>query len=503
MFNQTAVNRSFWRATAHTASYTKLGQDVTVDVMVAGGGIAGVLTAYLAAKEGKTVALVEAREVGGGTTGGTTAKLSAQHELIYADLLQTYGLDVAKLYYQANAEGLQLIRDLVKDLAIECDFEPMTSYVYSQKGKHARQLEQEAEAYKKVGAPGDVQQEMPLDIGRHLDTDSVLTMENQAQFHPVKFLNGVLHALEDEGGHIYQHTMVEDVQKRGDSFRVTTNTPYTITAKQVIIATLFPAMDPHSFYSNRLKPVTSHLLAFPSDKHLGGGMYISADDPKRTVREAWDGKRSYLLVGGETHPTGDSHSTEERYATLLHYAQQTFGTGDPVDYWSEHELLTPDRLPYVGILDEEQEGMYVMTGFNKWGLTNAGVSSKLIVDLLLGKDNPYEKLFHPHRSWSTETAGGSDANGNTAPSLTEQVKELAAGDAFTTEVEGKQTGIYKDDRGTVHYLDLSCTHLGCEVRWNDGDATWDCPCHGSIFSGSGEVLAGPAKQPLQRVKPPQ
>lgn len=489
-------NRSYWRVTAPGVSYPKLANDVEVDNVVVGGGISGILTAYLLAKSGKSVALLESRELVGGTTGGTTAKLTSQHELIYDKLIQREGLNIAKLYYEANQDGLRLIESLVDEYRIDCGFERMDSYLFSQDGSTTHDLKKEAEAYQRIGIEGGTTDSIPLDV----EVASALVMKNQAQFHPVKFLHGILRELDSMGARIYQHTKYMGTERSRDQLIISTDTPFTVTCKQVVLATLFPVEDPHSFYSNTMKPVTSHLTVFSSPNLFVKGMYISNDGSKRTFRGAHDEDQHVLIIGGETHPTGDTKSTIERYESIQKFAEEEFGLTDMLGYWSEHELITPDLRPYIGQIEEDDEQMYVMTGYNKWGLTAAAAGAQLITDMITGRDNCFAELFNPQRqryNKESEKNGGKD----TILQLSQQAALLETGQAKRFEINGQATGMYKDINRNVHYVDLSCTHLGCEVKWNDGDQTWDCPCHGSIFDGTGKVLAGPAKLPLKRVNP--
>lgn len=497
MDNLQGENRSFWRVTEHGVSYPKLAQDIEVDTAVIGGGISGILTAYFLAKRGKSVALLEARELVGGTTGGTTAKLSSQHELIYDKMIQLGGVELAKQYYEANQTGLRLIEELVTEHVIDCGFQEMDSYVISQHGTNTQNLEKEAAAYEKIGIEGGMTDSVPLEF----NVASALVMKDQAQIHPVKFLHGVVREIDQMGGHIYQHTKYMGTERNGGQLTLQTDSPFTVTCRQVVLATLFPVEDPHSFYSNTMKPVTSHLTAFESPHTFVRGVYISDDTPKRTFRGAQDGNRHVLIVGGETHPTGDANSTVERYKAIRQFAKEEFGLTEMIGYWSEHELTTPDKRPYIGPIEEGDDQMYVMTGYNKWGMTAAAAGAQLIADLITGENNRFEELFSPQRSLPEKNNDDSGQSNDAFKSLLQRAERLEKGQADQFKQNGKPIGIYKDINANVHYLDLHCTHLGCGVRWNDGDQTWDCPCHGSIFDGTGEVLAGPAKQPLKKVNP--
>ncbi|KRG13782.1 hypothetical protein ACA29_07815 [Lederbergia galactosidilytica] len=490
----TKQSHSFWTSTVEVPSYPTLSESRETDVTIVGGGISGILTAFLAAKAGLSVILLEARDLVSGTTGGTSAKLTAQHHLIYGDLLNKYGIELAKLYYQANKEGLHFIESLVKKYDIDCDFEKMDAYVYAQTKDESNQLEKEAEAYIKLSINGELKKDCPFDW----DIDSALVMKDQAQFHPVKFSLAMLKEIKQLGGRIYQNTVVTELKKEGDCIQLTTNSGYTVTCKHTVFATLFPTYDPDSFYADHLQPVTSHLLALRYPQEFPGGMYISVDPAVRSIRHTKESNEEYLLIGGETHKTGDQHSTFDRYQQLAEFAAQKFNASEVCAYWSEHDLVTEDRIPLIGVLTSEEENIYTITGLNKWGLTNAAVGANLICDLITKQENRYEDVFAPNRVQKKADKERQEQ----ASSLQSKAVHLKNNQATTIEIGDQQIGLFKDQKGDIHYLDLkTCTHLGCGVHWNDGDQTWDCPCHGSIFSPTGKVVAGPALKDLDSVNP--
>ncbi|GKV69227.1 putative Rieske 2Fe-2S iron-sulfur protein YhfW [Sporosarcina sp. NCCP-2716] len=493
MENEDVKQHSIWKTTGGGVSYPRLAQDIEVDTAVIGGGISGVLTAYLLAKEGQSVALVEAREIGNGCTGGTTAKLSAQHQLIYAELIEREGLDIAKQYYEANMEGIRHIGKIVEEHGVDCDFKEMDAFVFTQEHANVAELRKEADAYRQIGIDGGMTDDIPLP----LDTEGALMMHGQAQFHPLKFLHGLLREFKSMGGHIYQHTRYMDKDYTDSGLLLTTDTNFTITCRQAVLATLFPVEDPHSFYSDTLKPMTTHLTAIPAPESLTHGMFINVDDPMFTFRSTYEDGEPILVIGGKTHPTGNGESTDAKYESIRNFAQREFGITGIRNGWSEHDMMTPDRRPFIGPIEKGDDKIYVMTGYNKWGFAFSGTASRLITDLITGRDNRHTGLLSPGRdlsSWKQD-------DGTSGNSVLDDAARLKNGEARKFEQDGKPAGMYRDETGELHFLDLACTHLGCEVGWNDGDETWDCPCHGSVFEGSGGVIAGPAKLPLKPIRP--
>ncbi|MFC3038870.1 FAD-dependent oxidoreductase [Virgibacillus xinjiangensis] len=495
--NQT---QSFWRATADQLKYKQLDENINVDVAIVGGGIAGITAAYLLAKRGKKVALLEARELVNGTTGNTTAKLTAQHNLVYDELINRYGQDWAKLYYQANMEGIALIKQLSEELQIECDLEEQEAFVFTQEEENRSKLMKELDAYEKLGIEGDFLEDLPLS----LDIEAALMMRNQAQFHPMKFLNGLLGELVQLDAKIYDYTRVVEIENK-DHILCHSEQGYKVTSNQVIVATHFPIHEPDKFYSGNLNPEGSYALALKVNNELNefpDGMYINTDLPRRTLRKMNKEGEDYILVGGESHPVGDGTSSEQRYEKLATYAKENFGEEEIVYRWFSHDYISPDRMPFVGLLNPQEDGIYTATGFGKWGLANAAVGGKLLADLVEGKENPYQELFSPQRNiGSMQDNERSNHNPDEYETYTrpEKPEDLKKEQGAVLKVDGKDVGAYRDGEGNLHMLDLTCTHLGCGVEWNDGNSTWDCPCHGSRFTATGEVIDGPAVEALKRL----
>lgn len=491
--------QSFWKQTEKSLSYPQLKKNLEKDVVIVGGGIAGITAAYFLAKEGKKVVLLEAREVISGTTGFTTAKLTAQHNLIYDELINRYGQAKANLYYQANMEGIALVKSITEELEIDCELEEQDAFVFTQKQQNKNKLLKEAEAYEKLGIDGGLLEDLPL----NLDIEAAVTMRNQAQFHPVKYLNGLLKEIEKLGGEIYEHSKVMEVEDM-EKGSCKTEYGYTVTGKDVIFATHFPLHEPDNIYSKKLKPESSYALAVKSKQEFPDGMYINVDLPKRTLRKMEVEGENYILVGGESHPTGDGISSKQRYEQLAVFAEKTFEATEVKYQWSSHDLTGEDRIPFVGKLQADSKHIYVMTGFAKWGLSNATIGGKVLTDLIMEQKNLFTELYDPQREIPSmkdvEPEELNNENNDAKSNQTVKVKNLDKKHGTVAEINGDQVGVYKDTKGNIHYLDLTCTHLGCDVEWNDGDCTWDCPCHGSRFNAIGNVIQGPAVEPLKQIK---
>jgi len=495
--------QSYWiDSTDNNTDFPKLQEDVKTDVTVIGGGISGITTAYLLAQAGMSVVLLEAGNLLQGTTGHTTAKITAQHDLIYDQLIRQEGVEKAALYYQANAEALQFVRQTVRQNNIECGLLDQDAYVFTNSVDYIQKLQAEASAYETLGIPSSFMDRIQLQV----PSVAALKMDNQAQFHPLRYLNALINAFQEKGGQIYEHTTAIDIEE-GVEPNVVTNNGFKVACKHVAICSHFPFFDGMGFYFARMHAERSYVLGITTADEYPGGMYISAEEPKRSIRSAKseDG-RNLLLISGQTHKTGQGVCTINHYETLESYAKQHFQVEDITYRWSAQDLVTGDKIPYIGNLTSSSPNIYVATGYKKWGMTSGTAAGMMISDLIQEKQNRYVELFSPSRSLSLNTlktlvADNFDVAKHLISGKLEMVhrkpEELAPDEGGVVSVHGRRAGGYRDSEGKLYLVDTTCTHMGCEVEWNDGERTWDCPCHGSRFSFEGEVMEGPAERPLK------
>ncbi|MFD0589553.1 FAD-dependent oxidoreductase [Paenibacillus sp. GCM10027627] len=488
-------------------SFPKLSGDVSVDVAVIGGGISGITTAYLLAQAGLKVALLEAGKLLHGTTGHTTAKITAQHDLVYDELIRQEGMEKAQLYYGANKAGLDFIQQTVDRHNIECTLSVQDAFVYAHSDQYLTKLQEELSAYEKLGIPGEFVDRIPLPI----PAKGALKMRGQAQFHPVRYLEALVKQAAHNGCQFYEHTTAVDIEK-GSYPKVVTSDGHTLTCQHVAICTHFPFYDGFGFFFARMHAERSYALGIKNSLPYPGGMYLSAEEPKRSIRSAAlpDGSEM-IIIGGQNHKTGQGICTINHYEELQRYAGQHFEVQDIVYRWSAQDLVTGDKLPYIGRLTDSSPNLYVATGYKKWGMTTGTTAAMLISDLIMEKQTPYENLFAPSRSLSLKTLKNLVVDnfdvakhlvGGKLQMVYRRPDDLALDEGAAVTLHGRRAGGYRDKEGKLHLVDTTCTHMGCEVEWNDGERTWDCPCHGSRFSYSGEVLEGPAEKPLKSLAPP-
>ncbi|WP_226659859.1 FAD-dependent oxidoreductase [Pseudalkalibacillus hwajinpoensis] len=492
-----------WQDDHHIDTHPSLTESISTDVVIVGGGMTGITTAYLLSKAGKKVVLLEANRLLNGTTGHTTAKITTQHDLIYDELLNHFGAEKAKHYYDANNQALQFIRETIDELSIQCSFTEEDAYLYATTDHYARKLTNEMNAYHKLGIHGEFQNDLPID----LSIKGAILMSNQAHFNPVAYLSALVNKVKEQQGQIFEHTVAIDVEK-GLNPIVVTKSGAKISCQTVIACTHFPFYDGNALYFSRMYAERSYVIAAKTKQSYPGGMYLSADMPKRSLRSYQKNGESLVLFGGESHKAGQGHQVTNHYQALKFFGEEIFGLSQVVNRWSAQDLFTLDKLPYIGRVTKNEPNILIATGFHKWGMTNGTAAALLFRDYLLNKDTPYYDLFSPsrfHADPSIKTFLMQNANVASEfikgkLSFTKEISDLAKNEAGIVRVNGRKAGAYKDSKGDLHVVDTTCTHLYCEVNWNDDDRTWDCPCHGSRFSIDGEVLEGPADQPLTNLK---
>lgn len=496
-------SESYWMAQTSPPSFSELNQNVDTDVGIVGGGITGITTAYLLAKKGYKVAIIEAEKILTGTTGHTTAKITAQHDLIYDEFINHLGDEQAKQYYQANSEALNFIKQKVKQSKINCAFKEEDAYIYATSAQKARIIEKEAKAYESLGIDGQYVEQLPI----ALDVESGVVMKNQAQFNPLQYLTHLVSELQNMGVQIFENTVAVDVEE-GSQPKILTKYGYQVTCQNIVSCSHFPFYDGKGLYFSRMYADRSYIVGGELNKDYPGGMYLSADKPKRSIRTAnMDGK-SLLLIGGEGHKTGQGGSSLQHFDNLKNFGRVQFGIENYLYHWGAQDLITMDKVPYVGRLTSRHDNIFVATGYRKWGMTNGTNAALLISDLIQGNTNPYEDLFSPTRFHADPSIKKFlSMNSNVAAELikgklnkgSKRPEDLRKGEGDNVTYQNKNAGGYRDENGQLHVLDRTCTHMGCEVEWNDGERTWDCPCHGSRFSYDGEVFEGPADKPLKKL----
>jgi glycine/D-amino acid oxidase-like deaminating enzyme/nitrite reductase/ring-hydroxylating ferredoxin subunit len=496
--------RSVWLDTGPSQpAFPPLEEDVRADVAVIGGGIVGITTAVLLAEQGAGVVLLEADRLVHGVTGHTTAKVTSQHGMIYSRLRSTFGADGARTYAQANESALAWIAERVRRDGIDCDFRRRSAYAYVTEPSGRSQAEDEAQAAIEAGLPASLVESAPLPYG----IEAAVRFEQQAEFHVRKYLLALVERLgrPDSGCTIYEHSRAVEVDS--DEHRVVKTPGGRVTADQVVVATHYPFLD-RSLAFARVHPERSYAVLCRIAGTPPEGMLISADSPTRSIRSVPVDGEERLLVGGEGHRPGSGGDTRERLRRLEAFAREHWDVRSVDFRWSAQDNTTVDQVPYIGRLKPREQRIFMATGFAKWGMTGGTVAALLLADLLQGRDNPWAGLFDPNRLNLRASAGrlvhenalvGAHFLGDRVRQRRSRpIESLEPGEGDIVSLEGAVVAGFRDDDGTLHAVSPTCTHLGCRVNWNSAERSWDCPCHGSRFSPSGDVLQGPAVHRLER-----
>jgi glycine/D-amino acid oxidase-like deaminating enzyme/nitrite reductase/ring-hydroxylating ferredoxin subunit len=502
--------QSYWMASTGTTSYPQPADDIAVDVAIIGGGITGIATAWELARAGRPAVLLEAGRIATGVTGYTTGRLSAAHPWIYAPLRDSLGAEAARLYATSQQDAVDRVVDTAAELGIDCDIERRPSHVYVEPAGRVDDLKTETTAAREAGLAASFGTETGLPYDD--DIAGAMRVEEQVQFHPRRYLLGLAEDIVRRGGRIYERTRVVRVDEhpggRGPHrgpHRLTTDTGVTITARDVVVATLFPVVE-HALLDFRLVPLRELVIAAPiSVDDDPGGMFITREENTRSVRTApyGDGRR-LLLITGESFPPGDGGEAE-RHRRLVDWTRRLFKINDVAYWWAAQDLDTTDKIPYVG---QFADHLYVATGYARSGMSHGVMAGRLLTALLTDAEPPpWTGLYAPRRTHpAREAAPIAKAALTTARRYAGarlrvrrgSIDDIQPGEGAVIRHAGRPCAVFRDDGGTAHVRSARCTHLGCLVAFNDTERVWECPCHGSRFATDGSVLTGPATEPLAR-----
>ena len=453
-------------------------------------------SAFLLKRKGLKVAIIEANKIAQGTTGHTTAKITSQHDLIYHKIKSKIGEEKSRQYAEANESAIHFIANLVKEKNIDCDFCWSPAYVYTQSDEYIEKIENEAKAASSLGIKASYLDKIPLPF----DIKAAVRFDDQAQFHPLKYLFTLAKEIPGDGSYIFEHTKVVDIDdSNNEKCVLVTNQEKTVTASKVIVASHFPCYDGLGMYFARMYAEKSYVLGIKAKEPFPNGMFINAEDPGRSLRSQKYNDSEIILVGGEHHKTGSEKNTNVHYENLGNFAKEIFNLENILFRWSTQDCMTIDGIPYVGHLTSKTSNIFVATGFAKWGMTNSTASAMILTDLITKGESQWAPVYNPSRFDVTSIPKLVSENLDVAVNLVggkitpvPDDIEIKNGEAKITNVDGERVGAYRDENGKLHIVDITCTHLGCELVWNEGEKTWDCPCHGSRFNYDGDNIEGPA-----------
>ncbi|WP_312643464.1 FAD-dependent oxidoreductase [Hydrogenoanaerobacterium sp.] len=476
--------KSVWSESCSLPKREPLAGDLRADAVVIGAGMAGILTAFFLQQQGITTIVLEANEIASGVTKNTTAKITAQHNLIYDTLITDFGEEQAQQYAQANLLAVQQYQKLVEIRGISCHFEQRPAYVYSL--DNAERIQKEVDAANRLGIKAGFTTHTALPFG----VQGAVKFPDQAQFNPLEFINDIARDLT-----IYEHTMVREVK---DNVVITDHGK--VTAKNIAVATHYPFINAPGYYFMRMHQQRSYVVALENAPQLDG-MYIDADEQGYSFRNYGD----LLLLGGAGHRTG-KNQTGGSYKQLQAAAKDFYPQSQVRYQWSAQDCMTLDGVPYIGNYSASTPNLYVATGFNKWGMTSSMVAAMLLSDQIAGKENPNAEVFSPQRFKVNASVGNLMKDGaQSVAGLTAQLlhvpatelEQLENGHGGVVDYDGEKVGVYKNESGETFLVSTRCPHLGCQLEWNPDELTWDCPCHGSRFDYKGKLIGNPALRDLQ------
>ena len=427
------MKESLWTDNLKLPQFKSLDRDVKTDVLIIGGGLCGILCAYYLHRKGVNYILVEGNEIASGITKNTTAKITLQHGLIYKKITDSYGRENAQMYLKANEMALRKYEKMCKNM--DCNFEKKDAYTYSLTDR--AKIEDEVRAVKNLGFECDYVENLELPF----NTKGAIRHKNQAQFHPFKFVSEVA-----KGLNIYENTFVREYTP---DYVITNNGK--IKANKIIVTTHFPFINKHGSYFLKLYQHRSYVSAFRNVPDLNG-MYVDEDKKGMSFRTYGN----FMLVGGGGHRTGKQGAA---WDGLEDFVKKIYPEARLKYRWAAQDCMSLDGIPYIGNYSKNTPDMYVATGFNKWGITSSMVSAMILTDMVQGRKNEFADIFSPQRSM-------------VKPQL------------FVNGIEA-----------TINLLTPTtkrCPHLGCALKWNKAEHTWDCPCHGSRFHEDGKLIDNPA-----------
>lgn len=436
---------STWRQTSGIQERMPLDRDISVDTVVIGGGLAGILTAWHLQQEGVECVVLEADRIGGGQTQNTTAKVTSQHNCIYDTLIKREGRVLARQYADANQEAVKRYRNLIQEKKIACDWEECPACLYTK--EQPETLKREAQAAHELGinARFTEQTELPFPVA------GAVCFEEQAKFHPLLFLQAIAAEVR-----VYEQTRVKKVEKH----RMITDRG-NVQAEHIVFACHYPFVNVPGYYFMKMHQERSYVIAVKGAARFDT-VYLGIDKEGLSFRNF----RDELLIGGGGHRTGEN-TLGGQYSHLRRAAARYWSGCRETACWSAQDCMTVDQVPYIGRFADTRENWYVATGFGKWGMTSSMVSAMILTDMICGRKNPWEEVFSPQRS------------------------KLDAAGALVNESGHALRGLL--GVGGEENTGKRCTHMGCLLTWNPEEETYDCPCHGSRFDRDGNRIDGPAE----------
>ncbi len=480
--------------------FEEIKEDKKVSVCIIGGGLTGLQTAYNLSDK-LDVVILEKDRICGSTSGKTTGKITSQHGVFYDYLINSQSKEFAKMYLEANEKAIQNIKDIIEKEEIECDLEEESSYVFTKQETKLDMIKNEQKAVDKLQKEkSDYVKEIELPT----EISGAIEFKNQAQFHPLKYAYGLAKAIIKNDGKIYENTKVTDIKRENEKYVVYANKNKVI-ADYVVLATRYPIMNVPGYYFLKMYQSTSYAMVFDAKKKLFDGMYISYETPNVSFRTIRDGDRELLLAVGYDYKTG-TEELRDGYQRLEVIVRKMYPDAEVLYKWTAEDCISLDKIPYIGQYSSIMKNLYIATGFNKWGVTSSNVAANIITDKILQKENKYEEIFKSTRIEpikNRQEMGDMLKEANKSILLSrfkipkEELDNIKIGEGKIIKIDNTKVGVYKSKTGEIYKVKPICTHLGCELYFNNIEKIWECPCHGSKFTYDGKSIEVPSNKDLK------
>jgi glycine/D-amino acid oxidase-like deaminating enzyme/nitrite reductase/ring-hydroxylating ferredoxin subunit len=499
------VTKSIWQHNMPAySSKNNMSFAATYDVLIVGGGMTGIVTALLLQLSGKKTIVAEAKSIGFGTTGGTSAHLNTMLDSPYNEIEKNFGDKAAQSVCLSVKQAISLIDQNVEHYNIDCGYSKKNGYLFSQDEKQSEELAKIIEASKRAGCDVEWTNSIPIPV----EFEKAVVFGGQAQFHPAKYLYAIAKAFEDAGGILLQECRIKEFEEKNDVLEIKSSRGLIKAAALIYATHIPPGVNLLHF---RCAPYRSYVMGVTlKDNKYPDALAYDMYDPYHYYRsQEIDGKR-FLIVGGEDHKTAKEENTNACFTKLENHLRKYFDVDTIAFKWSSQYYQPVDGLPYIGHLPGNPENIYVATGYNGNGMIFAHVAARVLHDIIVTGKSNYQELYDPNRvkpiaGFSEFVKDAADVVGTLVSSLfpasrIKELAEIAKGEARIVKYEGKTIALFKDEEGDIHAVDPACTHISCSVGWNAAERSWDCPCHGSRFNINGEVLTAPARKDLQKIE---
>lgn len=500
-----AERNSVWAATSQMPGFPSLQKDVSCDVCVVGAGIAGLTTAYLLAKAGKKVVVLDDGPIVSGMTQVTTAHLSNAIDDRFMNIEKWHGERGSFLAAESHGAAIDRIEAIAKELKVDCDFTRLDGYLFLALEDTRDYLDRELAAAKRAGMAAEIVARCPLDY----DTGPAIRFPRQGRVHPMKYLAAVAQAIVDHGGEIYANSHADHVEG-GDEAKVEVG-KHTVHTQAIVVATNVPINDMYVIHTKQAPYMTYAIGARVPKGSVTDALYWDTLDVYHYVRLQAMSKQGadydLLIVGGEDHKSGQATDTTERHVRLEEWSRERFPMMQGIEFvWGGQCMETIDGLAFIGRNPMDKENVFIATGDSGMGITHGTVAGILISDLILGRHNPWATLYDPSRKTVRAAATFAKENLNVAeqyldwvtPSEVKSVRDIEFESGAVLRRGMTKVAVYRDECGKAHEMSAVCPHLGCIVHWNAAEKSWDCPCHGSRFDQEGKVKNGPANVDLEK-----